>query len=315
MINLLAYIIDMSIYVGIFAIVVLSLNLEYGFTGIVNFGKAAFVLIGAYVTGFLTLLGVPFLLSIIISMILAGIAGFLISLFALRLRGDYFAIVSLVFAEGLRVILKNETWLAGGPLGIKNIPSALPFAFDYTTYLLGNLVMVYVTFGIFLIISHLLLNSPYGRTLRVIREDELLANTLGKDVFKYKIQIITISSAMSAAAGGLLAQYVGYVSPGFFLPATITFTVWVMSILGGYSTIIGSLLGAGLVKSLERGTRILKDYCNLPIDPNNFMYIMSGILMIIVLLLKPEGLLKEKPIRTIKVMAYEQLHIRSRSSV
>ncbi|MCD6508979.1 MAG: branched-chain amino acid ABC transporter permease [Thermoprotei archaeon] len=315
MINLLAYAIDTCIYIGIFAIIALSLNLEYGFTGIVNFGKAAFVLIGAYVTSILMLSGLPFLPSLMISMALAGFAGFLISLFTLRLKGDYFAIVSLVFAEGLRVVLKNELWIAGGPLGIKGIPSAIPIdASNYEAYLLGNLVLIYTSLGLFFALSHFLLNSPYGRILRAIREDELLARTLGKDTFLCKIQIVTISSAISAAAGGLLAQYIGYVNPGFFLPATMTFSIWAMSILGGHSTIMGALLGAALVRSLGRAMRVLKDYCGLPLDPNNLMYVLSGILMMLVLLFRPEGMLKEGPIKTVKVMEYEGVRAKAERS-
>lgn len=301
MVNLVAFLMDTLVYIGLFSIATLSLNLEYGFTGIVNFGKAAFVMIGAYVTAILSLIGIPFLVSLLAGMAAAGSAGFLTSLPTLRLRGDYFAIVTLVFAESLRTVLKNETWIAGGPVGLQGVPSFLPSeGLSYELYLSLNLMLVYSVFAVFYIFSHFLLNSPYGRIMRSIREDELSSESLGKNTFRCKVQVVTISSAMSGAAGGILAQYIGYVGPDFFLPLVMTFSVWIMSVLGGHANITGALLGASVVKCIERGARILKDFVNVPIDPNNLMYMLTGALMIAMLLLRPEGILKERPIKTLR---------------
>ena len=123
----LLYVLDLVVYIGIFGIVALSLNLEFGFAGLANFGKVAFFLIGAYTYALLSQMGVPFYLCLIAGASLAAIFGFLVSLPALRLRADYLAIAVLAFGEILRLIVKSEKWLAGGDWGTPVAP-----IFSYT---------------------------------------------------------------------------------------------------------------------------------------------------------------------------------------
>jgi branched-chain amino acid transport system permease protein len=133
--------------------------------------------------------------------------------------------------------------------------------------------------------------------MRAIREDEVAAEALGKDRSKYKAQALMLGSAMAGVAGGLYVQYLHCVLPGMFMPM-ITFTVWIMVLLGGPGNNWGVLLGATLVQIFERGTNIAKDYLVLPIDPSNLQYILFGALIILVLLYRPQGLLKESMVRT-----------------
>lgn len=292
----LLYGLDVIVYIGIFGIVSLSLNLEFGFAGLANFGKVAFFLTGAYTYALLSQIGIPFYLCLIAGGLISAIFGFVVSLPALRLRADYLAIAVLAFGEILRLIVKSEYWLARGDWGIRVLP-IFPWMGSHLVYRLENIGLVYLCLFICFFVVQLLANSPYGRAMRAIREDEVAAEALGKDRSKFKAQALMLGSAMAGVAGGLYAQYLQYVLPGMFMPM-VTFTVWIMVLLGGPANNWGVLLGAALVEIFDRGTNIAKDYIALPVDPTNLQYILFGALIIFVLLYRPQGLLKESAIKT-----------------
>jgi len=294
---LLLYGLDFLVFVGIFGIVALSLNLEFGFAGLANFGKVAFFLVGAYTYAVLSQIGVPFYLCLIAGALTSALFGLLISLPALRLRTDYLAIAILAFGEILRLIVKAEHWIAGGVWGINVSPAISLAGASFEVDVLVNIGLVYFCLLICFLVAQLLANSPYGRVMRAIREDEVAAEALGKDRAKYKAQVLMIGSAMAGVAGGLYAQYLQFIDPYMFMPM-ITFTVWMMVILGGPANNWGALLGAGLVELFARGANLAKDYLTLPVDPGNLQYILFGVLIILVLLYRPGGLLKESPIKT-----------------
>jgi branched-chain amino acid transport system permease protein len=293
----LLYVLDLIVFIGIFSIIALSLNLEYGFAGIGNFGKVAFFLIGAYTYALLAQIGTPFYLCLLAGALASAILGLLISLPALRLRADYLAIAILAFGEILRLIVKSEDWLAGGDWGITVSPAILLEGSSHRVNALVNIALVYICLIICFLVAQLLANSPYGRAMRAIREDEVAAEALGKNRFKYKAQALMLGSAMAGIAGGLYAQYLQCVLPGMFMPM-VTFTVWIMVLLGGPGNNWGVLLGATLVQIFDRGTNILKDYFTLPIDPNNLQYILFGALILFILFYRPQGLVKESKINT-----------------
>jgi branched-chain amino acid transport system permease protein len=293
----LLYILDLIVYIGIFGIVALSLNLEFGFAGLANFGKVAFFLVGAYSYALLSQIGLPFYLCLIAGALISSVFGLLISLPALRIRADYLAIVVLTFGEILRLIVKSESWLAGGDWGIAVSPAISLMGASHRVNALVNIGLVYLCLVICFVVIQLLANSPYGRVIRAIREDEVAAEALGKDKAKYKAQIFMLGSAMAGIAGGLYAQYLQCILPGMFMPM-ISFTVWIMVLVGGPANNWGALLGAGLVELFDRGANIAKDYLALPVDPSNLQYILFGVLIILVLFYRPGGLLKESQIKT-----------------
>jgi branched-chain amino acid transport system permease protein len=133
--------------------------------------------------------------------------------------------------------------------------------------------------------------------MRAIREDEVAAEALGKDRSRFKAQAFMLGSAMAGLAGGLYAQYIQLVVPDLFMPM-VTFTVWIMVLLGGPANNWGVLLGATLVEVFDRGINIAKDYIHLPVDPSDLQYILFGALIIFILLYRPQGLLKESTVRT-----------------
>ena len=291
----LLYSLDIIIYIGIFGIISLSLNLEFGFAGLANFGKVAFFLVGAYTYALLSQLGLPFYLCLIAGIVISSLFGLGVCLPTLRLRMDYLAITVLAFGEILRLIVKSEEF-AGGNWGIRVDPifswqgSALLFRLE-------NAGLIFFCFLVCFILSQLLTNSPYGRILRAIREDEVAAAALGKNKSRYKAQVFMLGSGMAGLAGGLYVQYLYNVVPEMFMPM-VTFTVWIMVLLGGPANNWGVLLGAGLVQIFDRGVKIIKDYIVLPIAPSDLQYILFGALIILMLFFRPQGLLKESQIET-----------------
>ncbi len=293
----LIYVLDLVVFIGIFGIVSLSLNLEFGFAGLANFGKVAFFLIGAYSYALLSHAGLPFYLCLIIGAFISAIAGFLVSLPTLKLREDYLAIVLLTFGEILRQFIKTEHWVAGSVGGITVRPAISIAGVSARADTLVNKGLVYLCLLICFVVAQLLANSPYGRVMRAIREDEVAAEALGKNTARYRAQVFALGSAMAGGAGGLYAQYIQFIDPYMFMPM-ITFTVWIMVLLGGPANNWGALLGAGLVELFDRGTNMAKDYITLAVDPGNLQYIMFGVLIILVLLYRPQGLLRESQIKT-----------------
>ncbi|MEM2870814.1 MAG: branched-chain amino acid ABC transporter permease [Candidatus Caldarchaeum sp.] len=300
MTNIDLFLLDSLITVGYFGILALSLNIEYGYSGLIDFGKAAFFALGAYTSAILSINGFPAVAAVASAMLLSGVGGLAISIPAIRVRGDYLAIITLVFAETIRVVLKNESWLAGGVLGIRGIPPTIDFrSISYEAHLIGQALFVLVLFGVFAAVGWLLTNSPFGRIMRAIREDELASSVYGKNNTAVKAVVFGLASAMAGASGSFYSQYVGYVSPDLFILA-ITLQIWIMSILGGPATILGSFVGAAVVTAISRGTRILKDFLNLPLDANNMMFILTGALLVLVVTFRPTGILREGRVKTVK---------------
>jgi branched-chain amino acid transport system permease protein len=293
---MLTYAQNILIYIGIYGIIALSLNLEYGFTGLGNFGKVAFVMLGAYAYAIAGEAGINPAFSFIIAALVAGFFGWLVSLPALRLREDYLAIVTLTFGEIMRLILRGEEWIAHGVRGISISPT-LPFSLSsYEASLIGNIALVFAFLAVCYFLVQLISNSPYGRIMRAIREDQLATDAYGKNVTRYKAQVFMIGSAIAGLGGALFAQFVGFIVPDSFLP-TVTFNIWIMVILGGPGNNLGAILGAAVVMFFQYGTIILKDYVHLPIDPNNLQNILFGALIVLVLFYRPTGFIPESRIR------------------
>ncbi len=135
--------------------------------------------------------------------------------------------------------------------------------------------------------------SPYGRVLKCIRENELLAESLGKNTFRYKAQVFVIGSIVAGTAGAIYSQYLGFAGTELFT-YSVTFTVYVMSIMGGSSTRLGALVGAFIYLSIQDLLRIAKNWIAIPIDPNNLAFILFGFATVLILYFRPEGIVREK---------------------
>src|SRR3989344_2205544 len=270
---------------SIFSILSVSLNLTMGYTGLFNLGHAAFFAIGAYVSALLALgLGMPFWVCIIAAALFAALFGFLLGFPTLRLRGDYLALGTLGFAFIVEAVLKNWTDVTRGPLGLPGIPRPELFS-SIEMYMLLALVFLAAT----ILITHRIVNSPFGRVLKSIREDETAAQTLGKNTVRYKMIVLTTSAFFAGIAGSLYAHYITFIDPtSFSLPVLILLLSAV--IIGGLGSIRGAVAGAFLLILLPEPLRFIGLPSNLVGAGRQMIY---AVLVLIILLKRPQGLFGE----------------------
>jgi branched-chain amino acid transport system permease protein len=299
------YLISLATMAGLYAILTLGLNLQWGFAGLFNAGIAGFFAIGAYATSILTTppaddrLGgfdLPVPLGIAAGVLLSAILGYAIARICLRLKSDYLAIATIGIAEILRLILRNEAWLTGGNRGIAGIPR--PFeGMDQPWGELCFMLLIAAIVALLYVAIERAWHSPWGRAMRAIRENEDAAEAAGKDVVAFRAHVFTLGAAVMGLAGGLMACYLKFIGPDATEPILTTFLAWVMLIAGGSGNNRGAILGAGLIWIIWSGTELLTQ--RLPPDwQTRSSYIrvfLIGLLLQIVLQRFSRGLLPEKP--------------------
>jgi neutral amino acid transport system permease protein len=427
------YVVSLIIFTSIFAVFGLGLNLQWGFTGLINFGHVAFMSLGAYTTVLLSLQGVPLALSMLGGAIVAAGMGLLIGFSTLRLQTDYLAIVTIGVSEILRLIAVNETWLTRGTFGIQRFPlplatfnPTLPIRIGMIVILIGVLALAYwqwgkwlyrrikgiapkgllqgsiaalayvssgalLVYGIGATARHLkqtnalppaglglgllaatiaviglyvwlarrvmpkvaewstglavvcnlvlallglwiarfavsaiyqydrnpsktglmfisvllvaliywalekLVQSPWGRVLKAIREDEEVAKALGKNVFWYKLQSLMLGGAIAGIAGALYAWQLTTVFPDNFQPL-VTFNAWTIVVLGGAGSNAGTLLGSAIFWAYDTITRfVLRDI--VPLEDSRlgaFRIMIIGLILMVLMIWRPQGILGKK---------------------
>jgi branched-chain amino acid transport system permease protein len=285
------YLYHILIIALIYSIFAQSLNLELGFTGLYNFGHIAFFGIGAYTSALLSLNGVPIPLAALAAVTLAGIAGALLAIPALRLSGDYFGIATLVFAEMTHLLFLNERDITRGPMGLPNIPRP-DWVGSGVTSLPLLLAVVFLTAAVTFFLLRRITNSPYGRSLKVIREDEFVAQALGKNTFLIKTKAIVTGSAFAGLAGVLWAHYITYISPSdFTLQETIL--VLLCIVLGGKGTQWGPVVGAFAIIFFAEFIRFIPipaEYARFVAPLQGMIY---GLILVIMMLKRPQGIISE----------------------
>ncbi|MBN1636101.1 MAG: branched-chain amino acid ABC transporter permease, partial [Deltaproteobacteria bacterium] len=219
---MLNYFVSYLILGSIYAIAALALNLQWGFTGLMNFGIGAFYMVGAYTSAILTTpaseeyLGgfhLPILVGLVCAMLMSGFLAYLISFPALKLRGGTFAIALLAIHETIFLIIKNESWLTNGVWGIRSIPRPFAAMVDPRHYNYLYLLIAFFFLALTYIAVEYAVRSPWGRVLRGISEDEYLTSMSGKNCRSYRRQSFIFGSMVMGLAGGLYVHYTGFVSP------------------------------------------------------------------------------------------------------
>ncbi len=294
------------VFAAVFAIIVLGLNLQWGFTGLFNVGVAGFVAVGAYTSAILTTppmdgrlggLGWPVVLGWLAAMVTSGMAGFAVGLLTLRLREDYLAITTFGVAVLIQLAALNLQSLTGGPFGVQFIPKPMQaWLGTGTTWTLAYLALVLVLLGLAFVALERLVRSPWGRALRSIREDEDAAASLGKSPLRLKLQSFTLGSMLMGLGGALQAHFVGYIAPEDFLPI-LTFQLWAMLIVGGSGNNRGAVLGAVLVWGFwSSAGGLLRHW--LPVAEQArgaaLQVVLIGVLIALMLVLRPRGVLGEE---------------------
>jgi len=283
------YLLHILILIGIYVILSISLNLITGYSGLLSIAHAAFYGVGAYVAALLALkLHSPFLANIVCAVILSGLLGAVVGIPSLRIRDDYFAIATFAFQVITFSIMNNWVAFTGGPMGLPGIPQPAIFGWKITTHY-DFLCVIFVLCIITLWISHKIVTSPFGRVLKAIREDEVFAQAMGKNVASYKVLIFVIGAGMASVAGVMYAYYISFIDPTSF---TIMESIFIISIviIGGAGNIWGSVLGAAVLVILPEALRFLGMPSSIAANMRQIIY---GALLVIFMLFRPQGFIGE----------------------
>jgi branched-chain amino acid transport system permease protein len=274
------YHLQVMVFIGIYVILALSLNLLNGYVGLLSIGHAAFYGIGAYTSAKLVMdAGAPFLVAMAGAGAVSGAFGYLIAKPTLRLSGIYMTLVTLGFNIILFLVLQNWMSLTNGPLGIMSIPEPVVFGYtissraDYYYFILA-LVLLTITS------MHRLIHCRFGRALIAIREDELAAEATGVDTTRYKIQAFVLAAFYAGVAGSFYAHFVKFISPESFYIYE-SFILLAMLAFGGQGNLMGPIVGAAVLIVLPELFRSLMEY----------RMIVYGSVLIVMMLVRRQGLL------------------------
>ena len=265
------YWLGVATLVGIYMIAVLGVSILCGFTGMFSMGHAGFMAIGAYTSALITIhYDVPIFVGVIAGMIAAAIIGMIVSYPTLKLRDDYFIIVTLGIGEAIKLIIQNAASITGGARGLSDIPAGSHFATVW--------IIVIVT----VILLKSFINCKQGRNCIAVREEELAAQSVGVSIFKYKMLAMVISCALCGCSGALLGHYMHYLHPNMFT-MTKSDELVIMVILGGRGSLTGTILAGLLLLPLPELLRFG--------SAEQWRMVLYGFLVVIVILFRPSGLM------------------------
>ncbi|HEY8532587.1 MAG TPA: branched-chain amino acid ABC transporter permease [Micromonospora sp.] len=290
MLDFLLYLVTVAAIYGLLAI---SLNLQAGVTGLLNFGHVAFFGVGAYATGIVALHGGHWVLGVLVGIVAAAVLGAAVGRIGRTLAADYWAIVTLAIAECLRLIATNETELTGGAQGIGGI--AGPFTgLSTTAASIGWIVTALGLLAAGWWLAERLTAIQFGRVLRLLREQPLLAESLGHNVTGAKVRLLMIAAPIAAVGGSVYTMYISFIGPNQLLPIE-TFLIFTMLIVGGMGNTSGAILGALAVQLVYTGTRFIKDYLPIPAESaGSIRLLLIGVMLTAFLMFKPSGLIPER---------------------
>jgi branched-chain amino acid transport system permease protein len=290
------YLIAMAVSACIYALMALGVNVMWGLAGMVNLGLVGFFAVGAYVSALLTLkLGVPMAAGMAAGALVASLVGVGVALITVRLRGDYLAIVTLGFAESIRIVASNALWLTNGTDGISGIPGPYRGSLPPEAFNLLYLAIVGTIVAVTYVGAERLRASPFGRVLRAIRDDEQVAAVAGKHVALFKVKAFAIGAAPLGLAGALYGHYTSYIAPDIFVPL-LTLYIKLALLTGGLGNNRGAVVGAFAVVFLLESTRFM-----IPLIPGvsavqgaALREFLIAAMLIVMLRFRPQGLIPEK---------------------
>ena len=272
---------------GVYSIMAVSLNICTGYLGQLPLGHAGFMAVGAYAGALFwkAVPGLPTPVAIVCGILIAGLAaslfGVIIGVPALRLKGDYLAIITLGFGEIIRIAIINLPDITGGTPGLLNVPK-------YTNFTVTFLCLVVCCF-----VVHNLMHSRHGRAILAIRDNEIAADCCGINLTAYKVFAFALSAFFAGVAGAVYAGLQGSLFPkSFDFMASIN--VLVMVVLGGMGSMTGSIIAATVLTALPL---IMQSF-------NSFRMVVYSLLLIMVMIFKPSGLLGHKDFSMTKTIEY-----------
>lgn len=303
LIGLANYAVYMAIFIGIYAILALGLNIQWGFTGLFNAGIAGFFAVGAYASSVFTSpaadgrLGgydLPIVVGWIGAMVCAALIAWPIGKVCLRFRSDYLAIATIGVAEIIRLVVKSEGWMTGGARGINNVPR--PFGeLPYFQSQLAYLALIIAVVGLVYFLVERQIKAPWGRMMRAIRDNEAAAAAMGKNIEQRRLEAFVFGAALMGLGGALFAHFNRSITPEAIDPMVATFLIWIMLILGGSGNNRGAILGVAVVWIIWSMSELVTD--QLPqeyaIKAKYMRIFIIGLMLQLVLRFRPEGILPE----------------------
>ena len=303
---------------AVFALAAVGLNLQFGYTGLLNFGHVGFMLVGAYgLAVTVATFNGPFWLGIVVGILAAALLAVILGIPTLRLRADYLAIVTIAAAEILRFIFRSRPAdaITGSVFGLRGfarrfleinpIPDGT-YGFWLFAYSHSRLWTLTVGWGLVILTSlmmYFLVNSPWGRVLKSIRDDEDAARSLGKNVFAYKMQSLVVGGVIGGLAGIVWVVHFQTADPNFFLPL-VTFFIYTLLILGGPASIIGPIVGAIAFWFLRVGLdSFLRQYSASDIvgadllgteEIGAIIFALVGLGLVLLMIFRPQGMFGNK---------------------
>ncbi|MES2536062.1 MAG: branched-chain amino acid ABC transporter permease [Pseudomonadota bacterium] len=290
------YLIAISISILIYLLLSGGLALQYGFTGLVNFGHVGFFAIGSYTSALLSMHGVPLPVSMVVATLLAALLAYPLGIIALRLGGDYLAIVTLGFSESIRMILQKEEWLTRGVHGLPGIPRLFAGWAESSTTDTWILALLVVTNVLVFMLIKTIVKSPFGRVIEAIRDNEVAVQALGKNPAQFKTRSLMLGAALAGLGGSFQSHYLTFISPEQFVPL-ITFYIWIAIIVGGVSRLSGVVLGTVVLVGFLEGSRFLRDFVTGVSDVQmaSVRIWLIGMGLICIILYRPQGLFGGTP--------------------
>jgi branched-chain amino acid transport system permease protein len=282
-----AYVAHYLVMVGIYAILATSLNLLVGYAGIFSLAHAAIYGIGAYASALAALkLGLGFWGGLVVAAVVGAVAAALVAIPSLRVAGDYYVVASFGLQVVILTVFTEWTTVTNGHAGLPGIPrpSVLGFVVDTPfKYVLLAAALAALTYAV----CHRITNSAFGRVLQAIRDDEIAAQAMGKNVVLVKIVVATVSSALGALAGSLYAHYITYINPSSF---ALHESIFIMSlvILGGSDRLAGPLVGAFVLLAVPEALKFLAIPDAVAAPMRQILY---GALLVVFMFVRPEGIL------------------------
>lgn len=292
---------------AIYAIICLALNLESGVGGLWDLGIVSFFGVGAYTYTLLTAppaeahqhylagFGLPLWIGFIAAGIAGGLSAWLIGLPSLKLKREYFLITTLAFSEVIRQVYVNEAWLTNGVAGIYGLAQPLRGYFPSATHNFVLMGLILAGLAAAYLAVWRVANSPFGRTLKAVRENEALATTAGISARRYNMKVFIVAGVLTAFAGVFYVWYNTLIIPGQF-SSDLTFFIWTAVIIGGLGSLRGALIGGFVFILLHDALRFLQVSGEMVVALTSLRTALIGAVLILILRFRPDGLLPERPV-------------------
>lgn len=305
-INIGVFLAGIVVLMGIYTMLALALNLRFGTAGLIDLGVVGFFAIGAYSYVILTapapgtadayMFGfhLPMFIGFVGSGLISAFFAFLVGLPAIRLKGEYLAIATYAFAEVIQYLFTNEKWLTNGVKGFIGIEQPFrKFFVSANSYQYFYALLIVLAVACFWYILSRLERSPFGRTLKAIRENEDAARAAGKDIEKFKMWAFVIGAAIIGFAGSFYVWFTSLVVPSLFV-SEVTWVAWIALTIGGTGNYKGMILGAAIIVGIQEATRFLQASAELATILAASRFIAMGLILVLIIRFKPKGILPER---------------------